>query len=393
MAISVVMPALEMAQETGKLLAWRKREGEQVSKGEPLLEIETDKAVVEVEAPGDGLLAGITAQVGDEIPVGQTIAWLVKPGETPPSGTETRSPSARAKSAPDRVSSAAPPAAAGHAAAGPQISPKARRLAKELGVDFAQISGSGPQGVITAEDVQAFVHAPSASPAVVPAEPLSKIARLMAERTTHSWTTVPHFFVSRDMDSTELLAAQKRLAPKIEQQHGARLSITDLLIALVARVLTKHPRLNASWSEGAIRQNSNVHIGVAMAVKDGVVSAVIHNAHSTELPDICVQRQELTELARANKLRPADITGGSFTISNLGMYQVDSFTAIIPPSQAGILAVGGITDRVVAVDGKPAVRPIMTVTLSSDHRVVDGVAAAEFLRDLAEAIREPAKWL
>ena len=393
MAISVVMPALEMAQETGKLLAWRKKEGEQVSKGEPLLEIETDKAVVEVEAPGDGLLAGITAQVGDEIPVGQTIAWLVKPGETPPSGTETRSPSARATTAPDRVSSAAPPAAAGHAAAGPQISPKARRLAKELGVDFAQISGSGPQGVITAEDVQAFADAPSTSPAVVPAEPLSKIARLMAERTTHSWTTVPHFFVSRDMDSTELLAAQKRLAPKIEQQHGARLSITDLLIALVARVLTKHPRLNASWSEGAIRQNSNVHIGVAMAVKDGVASAVIHNAHSTELPDICVQRQELTELARANKLRPADITGGSFTISNLGMYQVDSFTAIIPPSQAGILAVGGITDRVVAVDGKPAVRPIMTVTLSSDHRVVDGAAAAEFLRDLAEAIREPAKWL
>ena len=130
-----------------------------------------------------------------------------------------------------------------------------------------------------------------------------------------------------------------------------------------------------------------------MAVKDGVVNAVIHNAHSTELPDICAQRQELTGLARANKLRPADITGGSFTISNLGMYQVDSFTAIIPPSQAGVLAVGGISDRVVAVEGKPTVRPIMTVTLSSDHRVVDGAAAAEFLRDLAEAVREPAKWL
>jgi pyruvate dehydrogenase E2 component (dihydrolipoamide acetyltransferase) len=394
MAISVVMPALEMAQETGKLLAWRKKEGEQVSKGEPLLEIETDKAVVEVEAPGDGLLAGITAQVGDEIPVGQTIAWLVKPGETPPTGTETRSPSARATTAPDRVSSAAPPAAEGHAAAGPQISPKARRLAKELGVDVAQVSGSGPRGVISAEDVQAFVDAHSASLAALPAsQPLSKIARLMAERTTHSWTTVPHFFVSRDIDCTELLATQNRLASKLQQDRGARLSITDLLIALVARVLTKHPRLNASWSEGAIRQDSNVNISVAMAVKDGVVNAVIHNAHSMELPDICVQRQELTGLARANKLRPADITGGSFTISNLGMYQVDSFTAIIPPSQAGILAVGGISDRVVAVDGKPAVRPIMTVTLSSDHRVVDGAAAAEFLRDLAEAVREPVKWL
>ena len=394
MAISIVMPALEMAQETGKLLAWRKNEGEHVTKGEPLLEIETDKAVVEVEAPGDGLLAGVTAQIGDEIPVGQTIAWLVKPGETPPSGKETKSPSTRATTAPDDVSSAAPPAADGHAVSTPQISPKARRLAKELSVDFAQIPGTGPGGVITAEDVQAFAIAKSpCAAAISAAEPLSKIARLMAERTTHSWTTVPHFFVSRDVDCTELLAAQKRLAPGIECAHGARLSITDLLIALVARVLTQHPRMNASWSDGTIQLNKNVNISMATAVKDGVVSAVIHNAQTTQLADICIQRQELTGLAHANKLRPADISGGSFTISNLGMYQVDAFTAIIPPSQAGILAVGGISDRVVVRNGQPVVRPVMTVTLSSDHRVVDGAGAAEFLRDLADAIREPAKWL
>jgi pyruvate dehydrogenase E2 component (dihydrolipoamide acetyltransferase) len=394
MAISIVMPALEMAQETGKLLAWRKNEGEHVTKGEPLLEIETDKAVVEVEAPGDGLLAGVTAQIGDEIPVGQTIAWLVKPGETPPSGKETRSPSTRATTAPDRVSSAAPAAADGHAVSTPQISPKARRLAKELSVDFAQIPGTGPGGVITAEDVQAFAAAKSPCPvATSAAEPLSKIARMMAERTTHSWTTVPHFFVSRDVDCTELLAAQKQLAPEIERAHGARLSITDLLIAIVARVLTKHPRMNASWSDGTIQLNKNVNISVATAVKDGVVSAVIHNAQTTQLADICIQRQELIDLARANKLRPADISGGSFTISNLGMYQVDAFTAIIPPSQAAILAVGGISDRVVARNGQPMIRPVMTVTLSSDHRVVDGAGAAEFLCDLADAIREPAKWL
>ena len=394
MAISIVMPALEMAQETGKLLAWRKNEGEHVTKGEPLLEIETDKAVVEVEAPGDGLLVGVTAQIGDEIPVGQTIAWLVKPGEMPPSGKETKSPSTRATTAPDRVSSAASPAADRHAVSTPQISPKARRLAKELSVDFAQIPGTGPGGVITAEDVQAFAAAkpprPAASCAV---EPLSKIARLMAERTTHSWTTVPHFFVSRDVDCTELVAAQEQLAPEIERAHGARLSITDLLIAIVARVLTKHPRMNASWSDGTIQLNKSVNISVATAVKDGVVSAVIHNAPTTPLADICIQRQELTGLARANKLRPADISGGSFTISNLGMYQVDAFSAIIPPLQAGILAVGGISDRVVARNGQPVIRPVMTVTLSSDHRVVDGAGAAEFLRDLADAIREPAKWL
>jgi len=395
MAISVVMPALEMAQETGKLLAWRKNEGEQVAKGEPLLEIETDKAVVEVEAPGDGVLAGITAKIGDEIPVGQTIAWLVKPGEQPPMTSETKSPSARASSAPARAAAAAAPAVAAAPQAAPQISPKARRLAKELGVDFTTIRGTGPDGVITAEDVQVFADGKSAAPltAVPAVEPLSHVARLMAERTTQSWTQVPHFFVARDVDCAELLKAQKSLAAAIEQKHGARLSITDLLVALVARVLTKHPRVNATWKDGTIQLNKDVNISVAMAVKDGVVSAVIHNAHTAHLAEICVQRQELTELARANRLRPADISGGTFTISNLGMYKVDAFTAIIPPPQAAILAVGGISDRVVAVQGQPAVRPMMTITLSSDHRVIDGARAAEFLGELAGAITEPGKWL
>ncbi|HYA64186.1 MAG TPA: dihydrolipoamide acetyltransferase family protein [Candidatus Sulfotelmatobacter sp.] len=395
MAISVVMPALEMAQETGKLLAWRKKEGEPVSKGEPLLEIETDKAVVEVEAPGDGVLAGITASVGDEIPVGQTIAWLVKPGEQPPVASQAKSPSARASSAPALAAAAAAPALAEQSAAVPQISPKARRLAKELGVDFTVIRGTGPDGVITAEDVQAFADGKKTAPvAAVPvAEALSPVARLMAERTTQSWTQVPHFFVSREVDCTELLKAQKNLASEIEQKHGVRLSITDLLVALVARILARHPRVNSTWKEGTIHPNKDVNVSVAMAVKDGVVNAVIHNAHTTHFADICVQRNELTELARSNRLRPADITGGTFTISNLGMYKVDAFTAIIPPTQAAILAVGGISERVIAVDGKPAVRPMMTLTLSSDHRVIDGARAAEFLGDLAGAIAEPDKWL
>ena len=397
MAISVVMPALEMAQETGKLLAWRKNEGEQVAKGEPLLEIETDKAVVEVEAPGDGVLAGVTARVGDEIPVGQTIAWLVKPGEQPPAASETKSHSARATSAPARAAAAAAPAVSPTQNISPQISPKARRLAKELGIDFTAMRGTGPDGVITAEDIQAFADGMSAAPATpitsAAAELLGPIARLMAERTTQSWTEVPHFFVARDVDATQLLQAKKNLEAGVEQKRGAKLSITDLLVALVARVLAKHPRINATWKDGNIQPNKEVNISVAMAVKDGVVSAVIHNADTTRVADVCTQRQELTERARANRLRPADITGGTFTISNLGMFKVDAFTAIIPPPQAAILAVGGISDRVVAVEGEPAVRPIMTITLSSDHRVIDGARAAEFLEELAGAITEPDKWL
>jgi pyruvate dehydrogenase E2 component (dihydrolipoamide acetyltransferase) len=412
MAISVVMPALEMAQETGKLLAWRKKEGETVKKGEPLIEIETDKAVVEIEAPGDGILAGITAQEGAVIPVGETIAWLVAAGEKAPALKAIAAPSARATSVAP-VADRAAPAARGTAEAtastqtSSQVSPKARRLAKELGIDTSGLRGTGPDGTITAEDVQAAANAkksgPSSSTAAPassavsassqPGEALSQIARLMAERMTQSWMTVPHFFLTREVDCTELMAVHKRLGPSIEKSNGAKLTITDLLIAAVARALAKHPIMNASWAGTGIRQNAEINISLAMAVKDGVVGAVIHKADSAKIGGISVQRRELAERARANRLRPADISGGTFTISNLGMYQVDAFAAIITPPQAATLAVGTIADRVVPVNGKPAIRPMMTMTLSSDHRVLDGARAAEFLTTLAEVIQKPDGWL
>ena len=400
MAISVVMPALEMAQENGKLLAWRKKEGESVAKGEPLLEIETDKAVVEVEAPGDGILAGITATVGAVIPVGETIAWLVAPGEKPPVKAATAAPAARATSA-AQAAAAAPAQARAAAPAGvaAQISPKARRLAKELGVEIAGIRGTGPDGTITSEDVQAAANAKgaaapaatTAAPATAATEPLSQLARLMAERTTQSWTSVPHFFLVQSVDCGALIDAQKKLSAG--SLAGTAPTITDLLIKLSARVLEKHPRMNASWVGDGVRLNPEINISVAMAVKDGVVGAVIPNANKQPIAGLSVLRRELTERARAGRLRPADITGGTFTLSNLGMYKVDAFTAIITPPQCAILAVGAIADAVVPVDGKPGIRPMMTMTLSSDHRVVDGARAAKFLGELAGAIREPEKWL
>lgn len=400
MAISVVMPALEMAQETGKLLAWRKKEGESVRKGEPLLEIETDKAVVEVEAPGDGMLTGIAADVGAVVPVGETIAWLVEPGEQPPVRVAAARPVARAMNGLGQptagVDSTAKTAAA---KLPPQISPKARRLAKELGVDFALVPGTGPAGAITAEDVQSFADAQAPDPApTAPAAPPgyerpSQVARLMAERTTQSWTTVPHFLLVREVDAGGLLAAQKGLREEAGKPHGTARSITDLLVALVARTLARHPRMNASWAGEGIRSNRDINVSVAVALKDGVVAVVVHQADTLGIEEISAARRELTERARAGRLRPADITGGTFTVSNLGMYKVDAFSAIITAPQAAVLAVGAISERVVAVDGQPAVRPMMTMTLSSDHRVVDGARAAEFLSDLAEAIREPRKLL
>ena len=397
MAFSVVMPALEMAQETGKVLAWRKKEGDHVSKGEALLEIETDKAVVEVEAGADGVLAGIRAAEGAEVPVGQTIAWIVAPGEEIPAEVASTAPTARAVSqTKTEQPPAAPVAAGGLNSEGAKISPKARRLAKELEVDIARVRGSGPGGEILASDVQAAGAARSnSSPGQESGriEVPSSLARIMAERTTQSWTTVPHFFVSRDVDATEFDQYRDRIAGEIERTHRLRVTHTDLLIALLARVLMKHPRLNASWTPKGIRLHDHVNLAVAIAVSDGVVAAVIPRAESATLAEIATQRRDLAERARAGKLRPADISDATFTITNLGMYQVDQFSAIITPPQAAILAVGSIAERVVAVEGKPAVRTMMTMTLSCDHRVVDGARAAAFLSDLAAATANPAKFV
>ena len=406
MAHSIVMPALEMAQETGKLVSWRKREGDTITKGEPLLDVETDKAVVEIESPADGILAGVKAQAGDVIPVGQTIAWIVNPGEKPPE-QEISSASGRrmdVKPGPAAAAAAAnisaPPAAPPSSA---RISPKARRLAREHGVDLARVRGTGSEGEIQAEDILAFV-ASGGSPAGAAAartEPpqaearatqtLSQVARLMAERTTQSWTTAPHFFVSREIDASALLSAREKFGPAIEKERGVRLSHTDLLVAAVAHALEKHPLVNASWAGDGVRLYPEVNVGVAMAVEDGVVVAAIPGASKKNLGEIAAMRRDLTERARAGKLRPADITGATFTISNLGMYQVDAFTAIIVAPQAAILAVGRIADRVVPVDGKPGIRPMMTLTLSCDHRVFDGARAALFLNDLTASIVEPEK--
>jgi pyruvate dehydrogenase E2 component (dihydrolipoyllysine-residue acetyltransferase) len=386
MPTSVVMPALEIAQETGKLISWLRKEGDTVAKGQPLLEIETDKAVMEVDSPADGILAGIKVQPGADVPVGETIAWIVAPGEAIPA----HSPSMQtvrtitvpnpAKATPDK------PGTDSSRGASTRISPKARRLAAEQGVDLTNLRGSGPDGEILATDILCAAHKPATGP---PANTLSTVARLMAERTTQSWTTVPHFFVVREVDATTLREERHKLAPSVHSSYGVKLTYTDLLVALVARVLARHPRLNASWAGDRIRENPDVNIAIAIAVDDGVVAPVIRRADTSDLGTVALQRHQLTEKARNGKLQPTDVSGGTFTISNLGMLGIDAFSAVIVSPQAAILAIGRILDRVVAVDSHPTVRPMMTLTLSSDHRVVDGARVAKFLQDLAQAIENP----
>ncbi|MGD0427578.1 MAG: dihydrolipoamide acetyltransferase family protein [Candidatus Acidiferrales bacterium] len=398
MAISVVMPALELTQETGKLVSWRKKEGEAVAKGETLLEVETDKAVVEVEALADGYLAGVKAKEGDVIAVGRTIAWIVDKGEPVPADEAPAAavPGA-AIPAPSTAELAAPSADAAISGARVKISPKARRLASELHVNLDSVRGSGPGGEILASDIEAAAKSPAASAAApsiaAKLETLTTVGRLMAERTTQSWTTVPHFFLIREVEATALDQARERLATSAATSSGVKITHTDLLTALVARVLLQHPRLNASWTPDGIQLHPAVNIAIAIAVNDGVIAAVIPNAHLASIAEIALQRRDLAERAKSGKSRPQDFAGATFTISNLGMFQIDSFTAIIPPPQAAILAVGAITDRVVAVNGQPAVRSMMTLTLSCDHRVVDGARGAQFLIDLAQAIAEPQKYL
>ncbi len=384
MPTSVIMPALELAQERGKVVHWLRAPGETVTKGEPLLEIETDKVTTEIEAPASGVLGDVTAQAGDVVPVGQTIAVIFAAGEARAAGAPAVPAPAATIEAPPLARTSAPvasrvePAAAGGTAPRlPAASPKARRMAAERGLDVRTLRGSGPAGAVLAADV------PAAARGEAPG--VGTVWRIMAERMTASWTSAPHFYLFREVTAVRLIAWRERAG----RQAGARITHTDLLVKLIAAALSRHPGVNASWRDGAIVRHADINIGVAVAIDAGLVVPVIHRADTLTLAEIAARREEVVSRAQAGKLRPADIQGGGFTLSNLGMYGVDAFTAIVNPPQVAILAVGRIAERVVAVSGRPAVEPTLMLTLSCDHRALDGARGAQFLGALGELIEEP----
>jgi pyruvate dehydrogenase E2 component (dihydrolipoamide acetyltransferase) len=440
MATDVILPALGMSQESGKILQWLKVEGEQVAKGEPLAEIETDKATVEIEAPADGVLAHVAFTAGDDVPVGQVIAIVLAAEEVPQSGRAQgiqgmqgmqgmqgdhlhprgASPLAsriaaehsldlsQVKSAGKRIQKAdvlthlqnqdeATPAKV--TARLMMASPKARRLAAEQGKELATIKGTGPGGAVVAADVLAtIVQAPLATEEVAEAVAttetpvatareltLGNTWRIMAQRTTQSWTSVPHFYLVREVNASRLITWREQILKRSVE----KVSYTDLLVKIAAAALRMHPRLNASWNEDKITLKQEVHIGIAVAIEEGLVVPVIHRADNLGLEEIARRRRKLTAKAQDGKLRPQDISDGTFTISNLGMYNVDAFNAIINQPQAAILAIGRISERVVPVNSQPAVQPMMVLTLSCDHRAVDGVRGAQFLDTVATLIEEP----
>jgi pyruvate dehydrogenase E2 component (dihydrolipoamide acetyltransferase) len=431
LATKVIMPALGMAQETGKLVEWLKAEGDAVEKGEPLMQIETDKVTVEIEAPASGILANISATPGTDVAVGHTIAQILAPGESVTSLKPTDQPaqvaqqqSGNGKKEVLQVSPVAARMAAEHkldlhlvkprgdriekadilaflAALNPPAlqtkliipaSPKARRLATERGIDIATLQGTGLNGARLAADVpqaQQTTTTPPLSKLPSDAEIPSTIWRVMAERVTNSWTTVPHIYLVREAAASGLVELRDRIKPLLEKRHLPKPTYTDLLVKMIAMALRDHPRLNARWTDGNIHYHSDINIGLATAIDDGLIVPIIHHADQLGLGEIATRRHDLIERAQANKLGPADIADGTFTLTNLGMYHVDAFNAIINTPQAAILAVGRIADRVVPINGQPAVRPMITLTLGCDHRVVDGARAAQFLDDLVNLIEDP----
>jgi pyruvate dehydrogenase E2 component (dihydrolipoamide acetyltransferase) len=396
MATEIYMPQLGLTMTEGTVIRWLKAEGDPVQKGELVLEIETDKVVVGIEAPADGILGPILAIEGAVVPIGQVISYVLAPGEEAP--TETK---AAVLGIPVPGEAETPPAAPKEAPT-PRASPKARRLAEHLGVDLATVQGTGRGGRIVAADVQRAAErvgapAPAPTPLVPPGdvEPLRGVRRVVAERMTYSFTTTPHFYLTAEVEATAAVRMREGLLSKVEAAADARLTITDILIKVVAQALEEFPEVNAAWADdphgsaGGVLRQSQVNVGVAVAASDGLIVPVIHDADKLSLGEIARRRADVTRRARDGKLTLADLEGGTFTLSNLGMFGVDQFQAIINPPQSAILAVGRIKERPVAVAGTVESRPTMFLTLSVDHRLLDGVQAARFLQRVEQLIEQP----
>jgi pyruvate dehydrogenase E2 component (dihydrolipoamide acetyltransferase) len=430
MAIKVVMEALSPTMEEGRLVAWKRKEGDPVRSGETLAEVETDKAVMELVARGDGVLRRIILAEGATVPVGALVAVIGAPDEdisallgsapagaaataaTPPAAPAGRpsAPSAGpAAATPIRASQPVAPAArpaatapgvAQQPAATPggrvRSSPLARRLAAERGLDLRLVQGSGPAGRVIRRDIEAMAPTPVAAlPAVAAAPPveggysdvpLTTMRKTIARRLAQSLGPVPHFFLTSEIDMERAWEARQHLKSLGDE---FQVSFNDLIIKAVALALRKHPAVNSAFLDDRIRHYGDVHVGMAVAVEDGLITPVIRFADRKGLAEIAAESKSLAERARARKLTPDEYTGATFSVSNLGMFDIDEFTAVINPPEAGILAVGRIVQKPVVVEGSMAPRRTMRVTMSCDHRVIDGASGAKFLQTVKLMLENP----
>ena len=441
----IIMPKMGDAMTEGKVVRWYKKAGDPVKKGEPVLEIETDKVNLDLEAEADGKLGNLEAQEGQMVPVGGMLARILGEGESAgepapkaaksePAKSETKNepagdPQRRAIDKKDSIKRTtgeyaeatdmkAPrvdrssPVGQGNVVPMPQggrqrSSPLARKMARELGVSLESVQGSGPRGRIVAADVKnlrgsaapaaAASTAPASqarpvAPALLPAPaletkqiPLSAMRRTIAKRLSESTGPIPHFYLTADYDVVNLVSARQQLA----DITGAKISLNDFIIKAVALALRHHPIVNSSWGDEAITQHGEIHVGVAVATPEGLITPVIRDADQKTIPDIAQEVRALAEKAKNRKLLPNEYQGSTFTISNLGAWGIEEFTAIINPPNAAILAIGAAEPRAVVVNGQVVVRDRMKVTMSCDHRIVDGATGAEFLKTLRAYIEQP----
>lgn len=420
MATKVIMPKLSPTMEEGQISRWLKKEGDKVSMGEPLAEIDTDKATMEMQALGNGVLRKILINEGQSAPLGQLIAVIGEPeediasllSEAPPAQPqvqeqkETDSPPPAPDVAPPQVQEQKeadrPPTAPNLAPANGRqpgrmiVSPLAARMAAEAGIDLRSLQGSGPGGRIIKRDIEAVISKPAPAPApsyvqqagaaAYRDEPASQIRQTIAKRLVTSLGPVPHFFLTTEIEmdrAAEMRKGINALDPDL------KISINDIIIKVAAAALVQHPQVNASYQEKIVRYYEQADIGVAVAIEDGLITPVVRAANQKSLSQIAAEVRELAERARSKKLKPEEYTGATFSISNLGMFGIDEFTAVINPPEGAILAVGAMSAKPVVRDNEIVIRQIMRVTMSCDHRVIDGATGAKFLQTFKKILENP----
>ena len=415
MATTVFMEALSPTMEEGRLVKWHKHEGDAVKAGDTLAEVETDKAIMDLQARADGILRQVSAAEGQTVPVGKELAVIVAPGEplgagrgTGDEGRVAPSPAATVP-APSPTPRHSPPAAAAADAAPVKASPLARRMAKESGVDLKLLTGSGPGGRVVRRDLETAAARPAATvsasapvapvpppPSPVPVSrtdasyedvPLTQIRKTIAKRLAASLGPVPHYFLTTEVDMER--AAEAREALNRDLGDEGRISFNDIVVKAAALALTRHRACNAWFQDDHIRYWNEVHVGVAVAVEDGLITPVIRHADRKSLREIGREAHDLAQRARNRRLRPEEYTGSTFSVSNLGMFDIDQFTAVINPPEAAILAVGSVTQKPVVADGTIVARRRVRLTLSCDHRVIDGATGAVFLKALKQMLENP----
>ncbi len=432
MATEIIMPKVDMVMETGTFVEWLKQEGEQVNKGDPIFVITTDKAAIEVESPANGILAGYRAKADDVIPVSEVIAYVLAPGEALPEKAAPRPTVLDQVPVVPELTIEVPQAALAkeiNQSGKVRITPLARRLAKEFHMDLAQVSGRGPRGRIHKADVLAFqktrlsgkdtnhpVHEPApkvlqpethSAPLATPTSmnrlapvslpnarqkqvvPVAGARKIIGERMAYSAFSAPHISLSLRVDMTEIIRMREQVLEPLRVQTGQRVSYTAILARAVATVLPRHPTLNASLSESNIILWEDIHLGIATSVEENLIVPVIREAQNQNLGQIVSALADLTERARNRRLTPPEMSGSTFTISNLGMFGIESFTAIINPPESAILAVGKMVDTPVRSTDGFMFRPMIQLTVSADHRIADGVAVARFLADLKTTLENP----